>query len=188
MDVSQAEPSAQLLNDNLAVVKVMIADGRHAEAPADAEALANLDLARVPAMARLGFAATRHAHAPPASRIVYKPPQLRAHRAHRASVSRARILHMKREPRDVVSSNHCVDYAVKFGGTAFADDSSWIGERLVGRQRLMNHWHSVFPGDILDVGDDALGGARRAGAGASLTPSNCPGRTACSPSRGSSVP
>lgn len=170
MDVSQAEPSAQLLNDDLAVVNVMIADGRHAEATADAEALAGLDLARVPAMARLGFAAALHAHAAPARRIVDNPPHNFEHIGLTEGLfPGVRILHMKRGPRDVTPSKYCVDYTVKFGGTAFADDSSWIGERL------MDDWHSVLPGDILHVGDDALGGDAEGWARRMIDPLELPG-------------
>jgi tetratricopeptide (TPR) repeat protein len=56
----------------------------------------------------------------------------------------------------VAMSNYFVDYAAKFGGMGFAYDLSWIGEQLVDHQRLMDHWHTVFPGEILDVDYDLL--------------------------------
>lgn len=68
----------------------------------------------------------------------------------------AKILHMKREPRDVAISNYFTDYSAKFGGMGFAYNLSSIGEQLVDQQRLMRHWHEVFPGQILEVDYDSL--------------------------------
>ena len=53
-------------------------------------------------------------------------------------------------------SNYFTDYAAKFGGMGFAYDLTWIGEQLVDHRRLMQHWHSVFPSDLLEVDYDAL--------------------------------
>lgn len=97
------------------------------------------------------------AYAPGAERVVDKLPHNFEHVGLiKLLFPNARILHLKREPRDVAMSNYFVDYAAKFGGMGFAYDLSWIGEQLVDHQRLMNHWHRVFPGQILDVDYDAL--------------------------------
>jgi len=97
------------------------------------------------------------AFAPAASRIVDKLPHNFEHIGLiKLLFPNAKILHMKREPRDVAMSNYFTDYAAKFGGMGFAYDLTWIGEQLVDHQRLMDHWHSVFPGEILEVDYDAL--------------------------------
>jgi tetratricopeptide (TPR) repeat protein len=97
------------------------------------------------------------AYAPEAERIVDKLPHNFEHIGLiKLLFPNARILHLKREPRDVAMSNYFVDYAAKFGGMGFAYDLSWIGEQLVDHQRLMDHWHRVFPGQILEVDYDLL--------------------------------
>lgn len=68
----------------------------------------------------------------------------------------ATIIHCQREPRDVAVSNYITDYAAKFGGMGFAYDLTWIGEQLVDHQRLMQHWHAVFPGQIVEVAYEDL--------------------------------
>lgn len=66
------------------------------------------------------------------------------------------IFHCKREPRDVAVSNYITDYAAKFGGMGFAYDLGWIGAQLVDHDRLMAHWHEVFPGQIFEVSYEEL--------------------------------
>lgn len=63
----------------------------------------------------------------------------------------ATIFHCRREPRDIATSNFITDYAAKFGGMGFAYDLRWIGEQLVDHDRLMAHWHALFPGQIMEV-------------------------------------
>jgi tetratricopeptide (TPR) repeat protein len=97
------------------------------------------------------------AYAPTARRIVDKLPHNFEHIGLiKLLFPNAKILHLKREPRDVAMSNYFVDYGAKFGGMGFAYDLSWIGEQLVDHQRLMQHWHQVFPGQILEVNYDDL--------------------------------
>lgn len=97
------------------------------------------------------------AYAPEALRIVDKLPHNFEHIGLiKLLFPNARILHLRREPRDVALSNYFVDYAAKFGGMGFAYDLTCIGEQLVDHQRLMNHWHKVFPGQILEVDYDLL--------------------------------
>jgi tetratricopeptide (TPR) repeat protein len=48
----------------------------------------------------------------------------------------------------------------------FAYDLSWVGEQLADHNMMMHHWHSVFPGEILeinyeDVVSDTEGSARK---------------------------
>ncbi len=97
------------------------------------------------------------AYAPQASRIVDKLPHNFEHIGLiKLMFPNAKILHIQREPRDVAISNYFTDYSAKFGGMGFAYDLSWIGEQLVDQDRLMAHWHHVFPGQILEVDYDAL--------------------------------
>lgn len=96
-------------------------------------------------------------YAPEAKRIVDKLPHNFEHVGLiKLIFPNAKILHLKREPRDVAMSNYFVDYAAKFGGMGFAYELSWIGEQLVDHQRLMDHWHKVFAGQILDVDYDLM--------------------------------
>ena len=97
------------------------------------------------------------AYSPEAERIVDKLPHNFEHVGLiKLLFPHARILHLKREPRDVAMSNYFVDYAAKFGGMGFAYDMTTIGEQLVDHQRVMDHWHKVFPGQILEVDYDLL--------------------------------
>jgi tetratricopeptide (TPR) repeat protein len=97
------------------------------------------------------------AYAPKALRIVDKLPHNFEHIGLiKLIFPKAKILHLKREPRDVAMSNFFVDYGAKFGGMGFAYDLSWIGEQLVDHHRMMQHWHQVFPGEIMEVNYDAL--------------------------------
>ena len=63
----------------------------------------------------------------------------------------ATIFHCRREARDIAVSNFITDYAAKFGGMGFAYDLDWIGEQLVDHDRLLAHWHAVFPGQVMEV-------------------------------------
>nr|WP_256490103.1 sulfotransferase [Ideonella oryzae] len=78
----------------------------------------------------------------------------------------ARIISVRRDPRDIAISNYFIDYAAKHGGMGFAYDLGWIGEQLADHNLLMRHWHQTFPGEILeinyeDVVEDTEGMARR---------------------------
>ncbi|MBF0471429.1 MAG: sulfotransferase [Gammaproteobacteria bacterium] len=97
------------------------------------------------------------AYDPDAKRVVDKLPHNFEHIGLiKLLFPNARILHLKREPRDVAMSNYFIDYGAKFGGMGFAYDLTSIGEQLVDHQRLLDHWHQVFPGQILEVDYDLL--------------------------------
>lgn len=77
---------------------------------------------------------------------------------------RAKIFHTLRDPRDTCVS--CLFH--NFTGTAlnFTNDLGDLGHVHRLKDRLMAHWHEVFPGRILDVAyealvDDAHGQIRR---------------------------
>lgn len=79
---------------------------------------------------------------------------------------RARIISVRRDPRDIAISNYFTDYQAKHGGMGFAYDLTWIGEQLADHNLMMHHWHQLFPGEILeinyeDVVEDPEGSARK---------------------------
>ncbi|MFT5721737.1 MAG: tetratricopeptide (TPR) repeat protein [Motiliproteus sp.] len=78
----------------------------------------------------------------------------------------ARIISVRRDPRDIAISNYFTDYQAKHGGMGFAYDLGWIGEQLADHNLMMHHWDQLFPGEILevnyeDVVEDLEGSARR---------------------------
>ncbi len=78
----------------------------------------------------------------------------------------AKIISVRRDPRDIAMSNYFTDYQAKHGGMGFAYDLTSIGEQLADHNLLMHHWHETFPGEILevnyeDVVDDLEGSARK---------------------------
>ena len=79
---------------------------------------------------------------------------------------KAKIISVRRDPRDIAISNFFTDYQAKHGGMGFAYDLTDIGEQLADHNLLMHHWHQVFPGEILeinyeDVVDDLETSARK---------------------------
>jgi len=64
---------------------------------------------------------------------------------------KAKIISVRRDPRDIALSNYFTDYQAKHGGMGFAYDMDWIGEQLADHNLLMYHWHQVFPGEILEI-------------------------------------
>ncbi|WP_417618496.1 sulfotransferase [Oceanisphaera sp.] len=78
----------------------------------------------------------------------------------------ARIISVRRDPRDIAISNYFTDYQAKHGGMGFAYDLTWIGEQLADHNMMMHHWQQLFPGEILeinyeDVVEDLEGSARK---------------------------
>jgi tetratricopeptide (TPR) repeat protein len=95
---------------------------------------------------------TLQAYSPQAQRVVDKLPHNFEHIGLiKLLFPNAHIIHVRREPRDIAISNFFTDYGAKFGGMGFAYDWRWIGEQLVDHDRLMAHWHALFPGQILEV-------------------------------------
>jgi len=79
---------------------------------------------------------------------------------------KAKIISVRRDPRDIAISNYFTDYQAKHGGMGFAYDLETIGEQLADHNLLMDHWQQTFPGEILelnyeDVVDDLEGSARK---------------------------
>jgi tetratricopeptide (TPR) repeat protein len=70
----------------------------------------------------------------------------------------APIIHMDRDPRDVAVSNYFQDYAAKQGLMGFAYDLRDIGHMLNDHDRIMRHWHALFPGRIYELNYQRLVG------------------------------
>lgn len=64
---------------------------------------------------------------------------------------RAKIISVRRDPRDIALSNYFTDYQAKHGGMGFAYDLEWIGEQLADHNLFMHEWQQRFPGEILEI-------------------------------------
>ncbi len=78
----------------------------------------------------------------------------------------AKIISVRRDPRDIAISNYFTDYQAKHGGMGFAYDLTDIGEQLADHNQMMQHWNTIFPGEILEINyeamvDDLEGSARK---------------------------
>jgi tetratricopeptide (TPR) repeat protein len=78
----------------------------------------------------------------------------------------AKIISVRRDPRDIAISNYFTDYQAKHGGMGFAYDLTDIGEQLADHNNLMQHWYHIFPDEILEIHyeqliDDIEGNARK---------------------------
>jgi tetratricopeptide (TPR) repeat protein len=68
----------------------------------------------------------------------------------------ARIISVRRDPRDIALSNYFADYQARHSGMGYAYDLTWIGEQLADHNLLMHHWQQLFPGEILEIAYEAL--------------------------------
>lgn len=64
---------------------------------------------------------------------------------------RAKIISVRRDPRDIALSNYFTDYQAKHGGMGFAYDLEWIGEQLADHNLFMHEWQQRFSGEILEI-------------------------------------
>jgi tetratricopeptide (TPR) repeat protein len=60
----------------------------------------------------------------------------------------AKIIHCRRDPMDTCWSCYQQNFE---SGLNFSNDLEDLGHAYCGYQRLMAHWHRMFPGQILDV-------------------------------------
>lgn len=63
----------------------------------------------------------------------------------------AKIISVRRDSRDIAISNYFQNFQAKHGGMGFAYDLEWIGEQLADHNLLMQHWHEIFPNEILEI-------------------------------------
>ncbi len=68
----------------------------------------------------------------------------------------AKIIHLRRDPRDVALSNYQQNFKARHGGMGFAFDLEHIGRQLNQHQRIMDHWRATLPLPIFDLHYEAL--------------------------------
>lgn len=64
------------------------------------------------------------------------------------ALPRARIIHLVRDPLD---SCYAILKTLFFGAYEFSYDLEELADYYIAYRRLMDHWHQVLPGQILDV-------------------------------------
>lgn len=70
-----------------------------------------------------------------------------------AALPEARIVHLN---RDLMDTCYAVYKTLFFGAYSFSYDLEELADYLASYRRLMDHWHALFPGRILDVSYEAL--------------------------------
>ncbi|MGO1118050.1 tetratricopeptide repeat-containing sulfotransferase family protein [Rhodovibrionaceae bacterium A322] len=68
----------------------------------------------------------------------------------------AKIIHLKRDPRDVAVSNYFQNFKARHGGLGYAFDLESLGKHLNDHERMMQHWHEVLPGQIFELDYEKL--------------------------------
>lgn len=66
---------------------------------------------------------------------------------------KAKIVHCRRDPRDTCLSCYFTGFADE---NQFANDLTTLGRYYADYRRLMEHWHTAFPGRIFDLQYEAL--------------------------------
>ena len=69
---------------------------------------------------------------------------------------RAKIISVRRDPRDIAVSNYFTDFQARHGGLGYAYNLTHIGEQLADHNLMMHHWHQVFPHEILEISYEAV--------------------------------
>ena len=86
-----------------------------------------------------------------AARVVDKLPHNFLHLGLIALIfPRARIIHVRRDPRDVALSNYFTNFKAK-RGLSYAFDLAEIGHMINDHDRIMAHWREVLPMPIFDL-------------------------------------
>ena len=63
----------------------------------------------------------------------------------------AKIIHVRRDPRDIAVSNFQQNFKAKDGGMAYAFNLETIAYQINDYHRMMEHWHRVLPMKIYDL-------------------------------------
>ncbi len=63
----------------------------------------------------------------------------------------AKIIHVKRDPRDVAVSNYFTNFKHKYRGLSYAFDLTAIGHMINDYLRMMDHWRAVLPVPVLEI-------------------------------------
>ena len=88
-----------------------------------------------------------------AERVIDKMPENTRHLGLIAALlPRARIIHCRRDPRDVAVS--C--WLTNFGRLNWANDPEDIARRIADHRRLIEHWLGVLPSPILEIDYESI--------------------------------
>jgi tetratricopeptide (TPR) repeat protein len=64
---------------------------------------------------------------------------------------KARIIHIRRDPRDTALSNYQQNFKAKHGGLGYAFDLENIAHEINSYNEMMAHWRAVLPGRMLEI-------------------------------------
>jgi tetratricopeptide (TPR) repeat protein len=68
----------------------------------------------------------------------------------------AKIIHIRRELRDLAVSNYFTNFKMKRGGMGYAFDLAEIGHMINDYRRIMDHWRTVLPIEMYEFDYEAL--------------------------------
>lgn len=63
----------------------------------------------------------------------------------------AKIIHIRRDPRDTALSNYQQNFKAKHGGLGYAFDLEKIAHEINSYHEMMEHWRMVLPGRMLEI-------------------------------------
>jgi len=63
----------------------------------------------------------------------------------------AKIIFVRRDPRDIALSSYFIDFAARHGGLGYAYDLEWMGQEIAQCHKIMEHWLKVFGDDIMTL-------------------------------------
>lgn len=116
------------------------------------ESLSRLDFATARGLA-VDWRARIEAIGGTAERVIDKMPENTRHLGLIAALfPRARIIHCRRDPRDVAVS--C--WLTNFGRLNWANDPEHIARRIADHRRLIEHWLGVLPSPILEIDYESI--------------------------------
>jgi tetratricopeptide (TPR) repeat protein len=64
---------------------------------------------------------------------------------------KAKIIHIRRDPRDTALSNYQQNFKAKYGGLGYAFDLEKIAHEINSYHEMMAHWRTVLPGRMLEI-------------------------------------
>jgi tetratricopeptide (TPR) repeat protein len=64
---------------------------------------------------------------------------------------KAKIIHIRRDPRDTALSNYQQNFKAKHGGLGYAFDLENIAHEINSYNEMMAHWRDVLPGRMLEI-------------------------------------
>lgn len=64
---------------------------------------------------------------------------------------KAKVIHIRRDPRDTALSNYQQNFKAKHGGLGYAFDLENIAHEINSYNEMMAHWRAVLPGRMLEI-------------------------------------